>query len=174
MNLTLVRHAQVDEKYLGAYNGHIDISLSKLGNEQAKTLAKKFQNKSFDAVFCSDLKRAKETLQTFTNIKEIIYTPKLREKSWGKHEGLKFEEIGIEYKNFLDFIHSLDGEDIDIFSANIKDFFYNYLPSLQKKNILIITHAGVIKTLLSFHENISLESAFTQELAYASITRITI
>ena len=86
MKITLIRHAEVDDAYLGCYNGHIDIGLSKKGKEQARKLAKQFSSENFDAVYCSDLIRAKDTLKPFFQAKDAIYTEKLREKSWGKHE----------------------------------------------------------------------------------------
>jgi len=173
MKITLVRHTEIDERYSGCYNGHIDISLSDNGHHQAKKLAQKFQDEKFDAVFCSDLKRAKDTLNYFSHAKEkVIYTDKLREKSWGKHEGMSFDEIisqgEIEYKNFLQWIKALDGEDYNSFQSKIKEFFLTYLPMQKKENILIITHAGVIKTFISIIENISIEEAFSSKISYGS------
>ena len=65
MKITLVRHAEVDEAYHGCYNGHIDIGLSKRGEEQAIALAEMFSASEFDALYCSDLLRAKKTMQYF-------------------------------------------------------------------------------------------------------------
>lgn len=171
MNLTLIRHGSVEEKYLGCYNGHIDIDLSEQGFLDAKELSSQIDTKEYDSIYCSDLKRAKQTSKALP-LGNVTYTKELREKSWGKHEGKSFDEIGIEYGNFLQYIDALGGEPIEEFTSRIKDFFYNYLPKQKKDNILIITHSGVIKTLLSLHENISLEDAFSKTIPYLSITRI--
>jgi len=171
LRITLVRHAEVEEKYKNKYNGHNDIGLSSRGVCQAKELCKNLNNLEFDTVFCSDLKRAKETIKDLD--KEIIYTTKLREKSWGRHEGLSFDEIitldEISYINFLQWINDLDGEDYISYIARIKEFFFTFLPSLNKDNILIITHAGVIRTLLSIIKNISLEDAFSIKIDYGEL-----
>jgi broad specificity phosphatase PhoE len=172
MKITLIRHAEVEERYKGCYNGHIDISLSSNGHIQAQKLAQKFQHEKFDAIFCSDLKRAKQTLKHFSQHKEnVVYTDKLREKSWGKHEGMSFDEIishgEIEYKNFLQWIKALDGESFDTFRKKIEKFFLTYLPMQNKNNILIVTHAGVIKTLTSILEGTTLEDSFNSKLDYA-------
>ena len=174
MNITLIRHAEVEEQYIGCFNGHIDIDLSKNGRVEAKNLANTFYHDEFDGVFCSDLKRAKNTLKYFKQSKDAIYSELLREKSLGEHEGKKFEELGIKYENFDQFINSLDGERFDDFGLRIKEFFYNYLPSLEKENILVVTHAGVIRTLLCFYQNITIEKAFSIDIPYGSITRIKI
>ena len=172
MKLTLIRHAQIDEKHLGCYNGHIDIKLSKKGQQQAKLLAQNFSKKKFDAVYSSDLIRAKMTLKQFVQAKDAIYTSELREKSWGKHEGLSYNEIitqnEIKYENFLQWITALDGEPYQEYTKRVKKFFLEFLPQQNKKNVLIMTHAGVIKTLISIIKNISLEEAFKIKIDYAS------
>ena len=171
MKITLVRHSEVIKEYQGKYNGHIDISLSQKGKEDAKELAKKLQNIEFDKIYCSDLVRARETLAAFNYVCEPIYTKELREKSWGKHEGKSFEEIqaeGIEYINFEQWISALDGEDFSIYKQKIQKYFYETVFKEDVQNILVVTHSGVIKTLLSLVNNISIEEAFATPLPYSS------
>jgi len=174
MKLTLVRHCAVDERYKNCYNGHNDIGLSENGEVQAKELCQVLDALEFDAVFCSDLRRAKESLKYSLHVKSVIYTDKLREKSWGAHEGMSYDEITLkeetEYKNFLQWIEVLDGEPYEDYIKRVKEFFLEYLPSLKKENILVITHAGVIRVLLSIIYDISLEEAFSVKVAYNSIT----
>ena len=169
--MTLVRHAEVEKKYKNKYNGHNDIGLSENGINQAKDLCENLNNLEFDAVFCSELKRARETIKNLD--KKIIFTDKLREKSWGKHEGLSFDEIisqnEIEYVDFLQWINDLDGERYVDYIARIKEFFLVYLPSTNEDNILIITHAGVIRVLLSIIKEISLEEAFSIKIDYGEL-----
>ena len=178
INLTLIRHGEVQKEYLSCYNGHNDISLSADGIAQAKELAKRLACEKFDAIYSSDLKRAKQTLEQLPHAKDAIFDARLREKSWGRDEGLSFDEIckkeNIHYENFEQFINALDGESVDEFISRVKEFFYTHMPKQNKKNILIITHSGVIKTLLSLHKNISLEDAFSISIPYLSITRIKI
>jgi alpha-ribazole phosphatase len=176
MILTLLRHAEVVEEYQGKYNGHIDIALSCNGVKQAKKLALELQGEVYDAIYCSNLLRAKQTLELL-NIKntQIIYSEKLREKSWGIHEGKSFEEIeksGIKYENFEQWIYALDGENIDEFIKKIKVYFEEIIFTSNAKNILIITHSGVIKSLLKIFLNTSLREAFSQNLEYASFIKL--
>ena len=188
MKLTLVRHAEVDERYQNCYNGHNDIGLSKKGYLQAKELAKELDALEFDAVFCSDLLRAKETLKyslypkstsslsLTAHVKDVIYTDRLREKSWGRHEGMSFDEIiakeKIEYIDFLQWIEALDGEPYEEYIKRVKKFFLEFLPSLKKENILVVTHAGVIRVLLSIINGITLQEAFSIKVAHASQVKI--
>ena len=165
MKLTLVRHAEVDEAYKNCYNGHNNIGLSKIGEAQAKEMCELLDFLKFDAIFCSDTLRAKESIKHSLHVENIIYTDKLREKSWGKHEGMKFDDIiaqnEIKYENFLQWIKALDGEDYEEYIERVRVFFLEYLPSLKKNNILVITHAGVIRVFLSIIHKISLQEAFS-------------
>lgn len=170
MRVTLVRHGEVEEEYIGCYNGHNNIGLSENGKNQAKDLGEKLNSQEFDAVFCSDLFRAKQTIKHFSHVKDITYTDRLREKSWGKHEGLSFDDIiaqgEIEYIDFLQWIKALDGEAYEIYISRIQEFFLEYLPLLKKENVLVVTHAGVIRVLISIVQNISLEEAFKIKINY--------
>lgn len=175
MKLILVRHSEVIEEYRGKYNGHIDIPLSKKGIVDAKELGKKLQNYNFDAIYCSDLTRAKETLEQFKLSIQPIYTEQLREKSWGKHEGMSFKEIeasGLKYTTFDKWIKQLDGESLEEFNLRIKDFFFNYLQHKQYETLLIVTHSGVIKTLLGLKYQEDLMTSFSHNIPYSSITKV--
>jgi broad specificity phosphatase PhoE len=172
VNITLVRHAEVEEAYIGCYNGHLDVGLSPKGYTDAKELQKYFKASEFDAIFCSDLIRAKETLKQFIDRDDVIYTQELREKSWGKHERLSFDAIiaqgEVEYVNFEQWLHDLDGERVEEYTSRVKKFLFNYLPSLKKENILVVTHSGVIKTFISSVKNITLQEAFSISVPYSS------
>ena len=173
MKITLVRHCEVDERYKNCYNGHNNIGLSKNGELKAKEVAKRLDALEFDAVFCSDLRRAKESLKESLHVKSAIFTDKLREKSWGRHEGMSFDDIiakeDIEYIDFLQWIKALDGEPYKDYARRIEEFFLEFLPSLKKENILVVTHAGVIRVLVSIVKNTPLEDSFCIEVPNGSL-----
>ncbi len=172
MKITLVRHTEVDEAYHKKYNGHIDIGLSKRGQTQSQELARYFKDEVFDLVYCSDLKRAKETLAAFRQAKDAIYTKELREKSWGKHEGLSFDEIiaqnEICYEDFEQWIEALDGEPYPEYITRVKEFFLEFLPEQNAQNVLVVTHAGVMRVLMAVVEKLSLQDAFSIDVPYSS------
>jgi alpha-ribazole phosphatase len=178
MTLTLLRHGDVDEKYHGCYNGHNKITLSQQGVAQSKKISFALQHKNFDAIYCSDLPRATQTLQQLNLSQKVVYTKLLREKSWGRHEGMTFDNIisteEFKYENFLQWINALDGEEYSFYIRRIELFFLRYLPLLKKKNILIVTHAGVIRVLLSLLNNLTLEEAFSIEIKCATFIDVKI
>ncbi len=171
MKLVLVRHCEVIEEFQGKYNGHIDIPLSKKGLLDAKALGEKLGSYNFDAVYCSDLLRCRETLHQFHLQIPPIYTDLLREKSWGKHEGMSFEEIalsGIQYTSFEKWIKQLDGESVENFTQRVQTFFFHTLKRQHFKTVLIVSHSGVIKSFLAMKNNISILDAFSLEVPYGS------
>ena len=174
MIITFVRHAEVIEEYLGKYNGHIDIPLSQNGHKQAQELAEKLKEQNYDLVYCSDLLRAKETLSHFNIDCEVIYSQELREKSWGVHEGKSYYEIaatGLKYEGFEQWISELDGESVEEFQNRVNSAYKKILKSDAEK-ILVMTHSGFIKTLVSQLKNIPLEDSFTTKLPYCGMISI--
>ncbi|MBA1438347.1 MAG: histidine phosphatase family protein [Epsilonproteobacteria bacterium] len=177
MKLTLIRHGEVTHPYQGRYNGHNNIPLSPRGLQDAKIVGKRLAKYHFDAIYCSDLPRAKQTLQALDLHHPTIFTEQLREKSWGEHEGMSFEQIeasGIKYTTFLEWIEQLGGERIEDFQARVANFFYNYLPQQNHQSVLIVTHAGVIKTLLALQKNLTLEESFALKLEYGEMINLTL
>lgn len=172
MIITLIRHTEVDEKYHGCYNGHIDIGLSAKGEEQAAELAVHFKDKTFSSVFCSDLKRCRETLEAFDLEVRPVYTQALREKSWGRHEGMSFDDIikseEFKYEGFEKWIKALDGEEYSAYIQRIENFFKGFLAANPYENVLVVTHAGVIRALMHILQEISLEEAFSKSFAYGN------
>ena len=176
MIITLVRHGEIDNDYLGCYNGHIDIALSEKGLQEAALVAKQFKYTRFDAVYSSDLIRSRQTLHPFSLNIEPHFTEELREKSWGKHEGMNFDAIttrdGLAYRHFEQWINALDGEPYDAYIARIRRFFLEFLPSQPYDSVLVITHAGVIRVLYAIILELSLEKAFGLPFPYAAYTTL--
>jgi len=105
-----------------------------------------------------------------------IYTAQLREKSWGIHEGMTFDAIvqrdGLVYENFEQWITTLDGEPYDLYISRIKAFFTQTLPLTPYNNVLVVTHAGVIRVLMHLLQDISLQEAFSINFPYSAYTTL--
>ena len=180
MIITLVRHGEVEEAYHRCYNGHNDIALSTRGKDEATQLAKTLSSMPFDAIYSSDLKRCQETVQPIISHFPFpiphFPSPALREKSWGKHEGMTFDAIvqqdALVYKDFLQWINALDGEPYYAYIERVNTFFTQTLQQTGHNNVLVITHAGVIRVLMHILQNISLEKAFSIDFPYSAYTTL--
>lgn len=172
MSIVLLRHTEVQEEFVGAYNGHIDIPLSIKGQADAKKLSYKFQSMQFEKIFCSDLLRAKQTLEALELSQNVTFTPLLREKFWGENEGKKYQEIvessNQEYENFSQWLEVVGGESVEDFTKRVLEFFC----AIEEQNVLVVTHSGVIKIVLAKLYNLTLEEAFSQTFGYGAFVEL--
>jgi alpha-ribazole phosphatase len=95
----LVRHGQTDWNKEGRYQGQADTPLNAAGEEQARQLAGKFDGIQIDAVYSSDLQRARRTAEA---IGQALQLPvqldvRLREINHGVWEGMLFTDIMRQY-----------------------------------------------------------------------------
>jgi len=179
MLITLIRHAEVQKNYQGRYIGHTDVELSSDGLKDASKFSNYFiqnnQYTNFDAIYCSDLTRCKQTLAPFMEILNTdispCYTDIIREKSWGRHEALDYNEIcqqeNTSYQNFEQWLTILDGENNLSFIQRIKDFIEKLIKS-EHNNVLIMTHGGVIHTFIYLLTKLTYEQSFYIKIPYAS------
>lgn len=88
--LLLVRHGETDWNAEGRLQGHTDTPLNDYGRRQAKALADELAGGRIDAVYSSDLARARETAEILGGRLglPVAVDPELREKNWGSWEGL--------------------------------------------------------------------------------------
>lgn len=101
--LTIVRHGQTAHNRSGILQGQLDTQLNDFGREQASLLRRYIQRLqiNFDQVFSSDLSRAYETARIIcggdtkwsNSPSTIKQDPLLRERSYGKLEGLPLSTI---------------------------------------------------------------------------------
>jgi broad specificity phosphatase PhoE len=98
--LLLVRHGETDWNAEGRLQGHSDRPLNDHGRQQAKALADRLAGESIDAIYASDLARAKETAEIVGERLglPVVIDADLREKNWGNWEGLTGDErLNVEY-----------------------------------------------------------------------------
>ncbi|MEK7581680.1 MAG: histidine phosphatase family protein [Patescibacteria group bacterium] len=150
--LYVTRHGETQWNIQGKVQGHTDSPLTREGVKQAKNLALEFKNIKFDAVYSSDLLRAKRTAEiaTLEHKLTIETTEALRERSFGKYEGSN--------KKVLDLLEELRDKNIPYETENIENdenlteriitFLREVAIAYPNKTILILTHGGVLVSLL--------------------------
>jgi broad specificity phosphatase PhoE len=158
MKITFVRHCETDWNKEERCQGVTDLELNTNGLIQAKKLGVFFEHEHFEYVFCSDLVRAKQTLDNINYDKRfnVTYSEKLREMDQGDFEGLSLSYLRKKYSNELriwrenpENFRLPKGETL----GEVRDRSMNYLKSIVKNlpgksSILIVTHNLVIASLL--------------------------
>jgi broad specificity phosphatase PhoE len=91
----LARHGEVLHAGEGRFFGHTDVSLSPAGLLQVDALAERLRGEPIDAVYASDLLRARQSAAPLAEARgtSVVPMPPLREIAMGRWEGLTFAEI---------------------------------------------------------------------------------
>ncbi len=146
MYIYLIRHGETDWNDKLLFQGHTDTLLNQRGKKQAQYIADELKEINFDIMYSSDLKRAYKTAQIIKKITKhkgkIIRTKNLRERNYGSFEGKSYELFRHNKKDF-------DGEKDPEFFKRINDFFYSIIKKYKGKNIVIITHGGVVRQIIA-------------------------
>jgi len=92
--LLLVRHGETDWNAERRWQGHADVPLNERGREQARALAEQLAGESVDAIYSSDLSRARDTADILGARLDVpvVVDADLREIDVGPVEGLTAEE----------------------------------------------------------------------------------
>ncbi|MCK6074762.1 histidine phosphatase family protein [Paenibacillus silvae] len=163
-SLVLIRHGttswNVEKKYLG----HTDIALLPDANEELAILREQCRDLTWDAVYCSDLLRCRQTLAHIAPLaaSEARLDRRLRENDFGEWEGLTYEQLKHNpiYQSWIDHPQEVTppgGEAWSSFAERMDSFLDEHicsmddvrLPQSNPHRTLIVTHGGVIRYMLS-------------------------
>jgi broad specificity phosphatase PhoE len=138
--LLLVRHGETDWNAEGKLQGHTDRPLNDYGRRQAQALADKLAGESIDAVYASDLSRARETAEILGAKLglPVAVDPDLREKDWGNWEGLTSEErLHIEF----------EGETSEAHRDRTLGAVQRIVERHPEGRIVVVTHGGSLRRI---------------------------
>lgn len=169
----VLRHFEVEPRYQGTYIGWIDAALSDEGKRNARVMGDRLREMGweFDAVFSSDLQRCVRSLEMMGfDLEQVTQLPELREKSFGRSEGMSFEEIqqcyGVQYVDFSGWIEAIGGESVEEFSMRVNKVFVEKIFAVPEKSVLVMAHAGVMHMIQSILSQESIERVFENRLEY--------
>ncbi|MFD1128999.1 histidine phosphatase family protein [Paenibacillus provencensis] len=163
----IVRHGQTEWNVLGKMQGHQDSPLTELGTRQARWLGEALAEEPIDVIYSSSSGRAVHTAEVIRGSREIpvTLTDNLREMNLGLWEGRTGDELKLEepmkYQQFWEEpeLFAADGgetyiETMDRAQQELK----HILKVNQGKTVLIVTHTVVVKLLMTWLEQRSLET----------------
>jgi broad specificity phosphatase PhoE len=138
--LLLVRHGETDWNAEHRWQGHADVPLNIRGREQAERLADELAGKRIDAVYASDLSRARETAEILGERLglSVLTDPDLREIDVGSREGLTGEEVGER---------AWDGEGREAHEQRVMRAVRQIVENHPGQHVLVVAHGGCLRRI---------------------------
>lgn len=181
MKIILIRHGETHWNAIQKYQGHTDIPLNERGRQQAARLAAYLKAaEQVEAVYCSDLLRARETALIVARPFQIepVSDRRLREFHFGKWEGLTFNQVYAGYRyEFEQWFNN--PEDFRVPEGeSFSDLARRSLQAIEDVSrkhagtTLIVTHGGVIKVMLCQLQSIS--NPWQETVPPGSLTEINV
>jgi broad specificity phosphatase PhoE len=150
----LARHGQSDWNAAGRWQGHADRPLTALGLRQAAELAEELAGVALDAVYSSDLRRARETAEAVAAPRgqTVIVLTQLREVDVGSWSGLTRaeakERFPQAFRRWADGGQGWDdGETYEHMAERVVEAVRDLAEGHGGGTLLVVSHGGPIRAL---------------------------
>jgi alpha-ribazole phosphatase len=180
--LLFIRHAETD--MAGTFCGHSDPEVNARGRIQLSELINRLRTENIGLVYTSDLRRAHTTGMAIAEAFNVDCHVRsaLREINFGQWEGMTWKEIErrddvyarcwmAEYPR----LPAPDGESLIDFERRVLDEvkFLSLQAEAAGCRIAVVTHAGMLRTVLCALHGCSEDHAWEQTRSYCSVVRYT-
>ena len=152
--ILLARHGESDWNRDQRWQGHADRPLTDLGREQARALADRLAATELDAVYSSDLERARETAAIVAEPHQLPVNelPDLREVDVGSWSGLTRAEAEERFPNaFRRWTEGGegwdDGETYEQLSERVVGAVLAIAARHPRDRVLLVAHGGSIRAV---------------------------
>jgi broad specificity phosphatase PhoE len=182
MKIVIVRHGETEYNKTRRIQGQQQIPLNKKGKAQAKQITESLMMCGFTHIYCSNLRRERETTDI---INESFSLPirtdsRLNERNFGVWENRYFDELLNEYTDLKvrtswgswDFTPN-QGETVrDLVNRSI-EFLKDVIKKHQESDIiLIVTHGGPMRIMLGFIKSLDIKDYMDQGIDNGQILRV--
>ncbi|CAM1354407.1 alpha-ribazole phosphatase [Tenacibaculum insulae] len=175
MEIILVRHTTPNiEK--GICYGQADIGVTDTFLEEIQPILKEVKVDDSETVYYSSpLQRCKLLAEKLSD--SIIFDDRLKELDFGDWELQKWDDINkteldVWMQDFVN-VAATNGESyINLHTRTVQ--FLTELKTLNKKRVVVVTHAGVIRSLYAYINKKPLKNSFDLKLNYGHIIKITL
>lgn len=154
LTITYFPHGTTTDNENHISSGRNDAPLSALGIQQSQDLTKLIADKSFDAVFCSDLSRSSDSARlTFGNTLPIIIDSRLRECNYGIYNGQSSDIVEPLQEQHIS-TRFPEGESYEDVKVRIEEFIASIKTTYDGKHIAIVAHKApqIIFDMIANHK----------------------
>lgn len=180
--LIAVRHGETAWNVDTRVQGQLDIGLNEVGRRQSARLAQALADERLDALYASDLGRARDTALAVAAVTglPLQLDAALRERAFGRFEGMTYAEIKERFpdesrrwrQRDLDFAPEGGGEALAAFQARAVAAVASIARRHRGRHIAVITHGGVLDALYRAAARVALDAPRTWHLGNAGINRL--
>ncbi len=178
--LLLLRHGETLWNAEGRIQGHRDSPLSAEGVAQAEALARRLALEQPDALYSSDLGRARQTMDPIARATGLTprIDPALRERCYGAFEGMTWPEIEREFP--LEYAAHLGGDpgQKPVGGESMQEFRDRAVGALTRiaeasgdDKVVVVAHGGVLGMLYRHVMDIPLRAPRHSAMPNASLNR---
>ncbi len=155
--------------------------LNAIGQAQAMAASKVLSREKFDAIYSSDLSRARQTAQPTANLLSlnVLLEKDLRERHYGIFERLTYAEVKTRYPEDYARFEARDPEYAFRTGESLKDFSARSIAVISKiakahagGSILVFTHGGVLDKLYRFVTGLPLSAQREFGIPNAGLNRV--
>lgn len=179
--LCIVRHGETAWNAEHRVQGQLDIPLNEIGLRQAQAVGMVLKEERFDAIYSSDLVRARQTADPISNFLslKILLEKDLRERHYGIFERLTYAEAKARYPEDYARFEARDPEYAFRTGESLKDFSARSIAVISKivnehkdESILVFTHGGVLDKLYRFITGLPISAERNFGIPNAGLNRI--
>ena len=179
--LCVVRHGETAWNAEHRVQGQLDVPLNAIGLAQAAAAAKVLSREKFDAIYSSDLSRARQTARPTANLLslEVLLEKDLRERHYGIFERLTYAEVKTRFPEDYARFEAREpdyafqtGESLKDFSARSIAVISKIAKEHEDQSVLVFTHGGVLDKLYRFVTGLPLSAHREFGIPNAGLNRI--
>jgi probable phosphoglycerate mutase len=155
----LVRHGETDWNVERRFQGQADPPLNEAGRDQARALAEQLANEALDAIYTSDLSRARETAEIVgaRTGAPVVALAELREIDVGEWQGLTWPEIQERFPQGVgrwnEHGHGwADGETYAELERRVVRALQSLADDHPTARLLVVGHGGTVRAVRAFVE----------------------
>lgn len=176
MDIYLIRHTQTDT-LKGLCYGQSDVALADTFLEEARILQRKLPElKADNQFFSSPLMRCVKLAEMLSD--KVTIDDRLSELNFGDWESIGFDDIDADHLQQWteNFVHTSppNGESFTALCERVGSFWLDLVQGIfpATEQVLIITHAGVIRALLTYLLKLPPVNAFQFKVDLGSVHKL--
>jgi probable phosphoglycerate mutase len=179
--LLVIRHGETTWNIATRIQGHTDIPLNDRGRWQAERVAQTVREEGIDALYSSDLLRARHTADAIAGLLPLPLQldAQLRERHFGRLEGLTQEEVAIRWPDEAKRWRERDPSYGPPGGETLQGFYDRCITALTRlahqhmgQTIAVVAHGGVLDCFYRAANRVPLEAPRTWHINNACINRL--